>query len=107
MKASYGYTDGSGEYYIIIDTERCSACGECVKACRWGVMEVGEDEHDPLSDRTVARVSDAHRKKIKYSCAQCKPASGRGTAPCISACAPGAIEHIWLSAPCKRSMEER
>ncbi|MEW5936318.1 MAG: 4Fe-4S binding protein [Candidatus Thermoplasmatota archaeon] len=95
MKASYGYTDGSGGYYIIVDTEQCTACGLCVQACRWGVMEVGEDEHDPLSDRLVAKVSEAHRKKIKYSCAQCKPASKQIIPPCISSCAPKAIEHSW------------
>ncbi len=32
-KVHYGYTDGTGEYFIAIDTGRCDGCGECVSAC--------------------------------------------------------------------------
>ena len=33
MKANYGYKDGSGEYYITIDTELCNSCSKCVEVC--------------------------------------------------------------------------
>lgn len=93
MIANYGYKDGSGEYYITIDTDKCTGCGSCVDACPGGVMAVGEDEHDPMSDEEVAFVTDAERKKIKYTCAPCK---GEGkTPPCMEACEPGAITHSW------------
>ena len=95
MKANYGYKDGSGEFYITIDTELCNGCSKCVEACPENVLEVAEDELDPLSEDLVARVSDEHRKKIKYSCAPCKPTTGPVTLPCVQICEPGAITHSW------------
>jgi ferredoxin len=95
MIANYGYKDGSGEFFIIIDTDKCDGCGKCVEACTWGVFLVGEDDHDPFREEPVAKISDEHRKKIKYSCAQCKPESGYTTLPCIEACEPCAISHAW------------
>ena len=95
MIANYGYKDGSGEFFISIDTDCCDGCGKCVEACTWGVMAVGEDQNDPLREEPVARVSEEHRKKIKYSCAQCKPVSGATTPPCILSCEPQVISHSW------------
>ena len=93
MIGNYGYKDGSGEYFITIDTDKCTGCEACVEACPYGVMGVGEDENDPLSDDIVAFVTDDQRKKIKYTCGPCK---GEGaTEPCIAACEPGAITHSW------------
>jgi Fe-S-cluster-containing hydrogenase component 2 len=97
MKAQYGYTDGSGTYYIIVDTDKCDGCKKCEEACPAGVMIVGEDENDPLNDQEVAKVNDAERKKLKYTCANagCKPEGQKGTEKCILACEPGALEHTW------------
>ena len=94
-KANYGYKDGSGEYYITIDTDLCNSCGKCVEACPEGVLEMAEDELDPLGDEIIATVSDEHRKKIKYSCAPCKPAGETKPLPCVLACEPKALEHSW------------
>ncbi len=95
MLAHYGYKDGSGEYFIIVDTDKCDGCRKCVTACPWGVLEVGGDENDPFREGCVAKVSEDHRKKIKYSCAPCKPMSGKKPLPCQEVCAPGAIDHTW------------
>ncbi len=95
MMANYGYKDGSGEFFISINTDLCDGCGKCVEVCTWGIMAVGEDENDPLNDQLVAKVTEEHRKKIKYSCAQCKPQSKDFTEPCILSCEPKAIEHSW------------
>ncbi len=95
MKANYGYRDGSGEYYITIDTELCDGCTKCVEVCPEKVLEVVENELDPLAEELVARVTDEHRKKIKYSCAPCKPTSKPRNLPCVQNCAPGAISHSW------------
>lgn len=95
MIANYGYKDGSGEFFISIDTDKCDSCADCVPACPAKVLEMVTDEYDPLSEKTVVTVREEERKKIKYTCAPCKPASGRGVLPCMAACAPGAIAHSW------------
>ena len=95
MIANYGYKDGSGEYFITIDTDKCNGCRDCVSACPGRVLDVGPDENDPLSDDEVVFVTDEERKKIKYTCAPCKPRDDRPPLPCVAACAPGAISHSW------------
>ena len=52
-------------------------------------------ENDPFREEPVVRVTEEHRKKIKYSCAPCKPVSGRKPLPCMEACDPDAISHSW------------
>jgi len=91
MIAHYGYKDGSGDYFITIDTDKCNGCEKCVVACPQGVLEMIYDDYDDY----VAAVGEAHRKKIKYSCAPCKPTRGERALPCILACEPGAISHSW------------
>ena len=92
MKAHYGYEDGSGRFYIGVDTELCTGCEECIKVCPAGALEMVEE--DPLEDRLVAAVVESHRKQIKYSCNPCQP-SGYQELPCVSACEPGALTHSW------------
>ncbi len=95
MIAHYGYKDGSGEYFIGIDTDKCDGCGKCVPACPYNVLEIGEDENDPFRELPVAKVVEAERKKIKYTCAPCKPVAGRKELPCILSCPVNAISHSW------------
>ena len=93
MLGFYGFKDGSGDWFVIIDTEKCNGCGECVEVCRSNVLEVGEDEFDPLSEDLVVRVREEERKKVRYSCAGCRPGYGEKPPPCAAACEPGAICH--------------
>jgi len=95
MIANFGYTDGSGEYFITIDTEKCDGCGDCVSVCPAQVLEIRENEFDPLAEDDMAVVTEKHRKKIKYSCAPCKPVGSDKIPPCIEACEPDAITHSW------------
>lgn len=95
MLANYGYKDGSGDYFITIDTDKCDGCGQCVEACAYGVLEVGADENDPFREEPVAKETEAERKKIKYTCAPCKPVRERKPLPCVQACEPDAITHSW------------
>jgi NAD-dependent dihydropyrimidine dehydrogenase PreA subunit len=89
--ANYGYTDGSGDYYLIVDTDKCDGCGKCVEACPQGVLEVEADDYDDL----VVFVKEEHRKNLKYVCAACKPVSGPRDLKCQTACPTGAISHSW------------
>lgn len=95
MQAQYGYQDGSGSYYITLDTELCDGCGDCVPACPQQLFQVGEDEMDPFIEREVAFVVPAQRNHLRYACEVCKPASKGMDLPCVTACPPGAIAHSW------------
>jgi ferredoxin len=56
--------DGSGEYYIVVDSDKCNGCGKCVKVCPQKALVLVTEFID-LEDKTVAAVSEEHRKKIK------------------------------------------
>jgi Fe-S-cluster-containing hydrogenase component 2 len=91
--ANYGYKDGAGDFFITIDTDKCLACSDhgCVAACPAGVLEIIEDDYEDL----VCAVTGDHRKRIKYSCAPCKPDRDRPPLPCVTACGEEALTHSW------------
>lgn len=93
MIAHYGYKDGSGDYFIVVDTDRCSQCsgGECVPACPQGALERIEDDYDD----TVCAVKEQSRNQLKYLCAPCKPVDVKEPPPCIAACPHSGISHSW------------
>lgn len=93
MQAFYGYKDGAGDWFIIIDTDTCDGCGRCAEACPADALEVSEDEFDPLSEKHVARIKEKERKKIRYTCAPCQPGYGTDPTPCTAACQSSAISH--------------
>ena len=113
MIVNWGYQDGSGAYFIRIDTDKCNGCGDCVEACPQNAFELGEDPGDPLREEPVAVVVEEQRKKLKYTCSPCKTyltAEGRknggGTSsepsaqesrslPCVASCEREAIGHSW------------
>ena len=94
MIANYGYKDGSGDFFITIDTDKCDGCGDCLPVCPQKVLEIRGNEFDPLADNDMVAVREEHRKKIKYSCAQCKGSDG-AVLPCVAACTRYAIVHSW------------
>ena len=94
MLANYGYKDGSGEFFITIDTDKCNGCGECVKVCPNEVLMIDVNEFD-LEESSMVMVKDEHRKKLKYSCAACKPVSYKKNPPCVLTCQHDAIVHSW------------
>jgi len=93
MLAHYGFKDGSGDWFLAVDTDKCNGCGKCVEVCPANVLEIGDDEYDPFREEPVAKVREEERKKIRYSCAPCRPGYGEKSAPCAAACKPKAISH--------------
>jgi len=92
MKAMYGYKDGSGDYFITIDTDKCDGCGDCVQACPYGVFEVIVDDYDD----EVGAVTSDQKNKLKYTCNPCKPEGSRhADFPCVKSCSQDAITHSW------------
>lgn len=91
MIANYGFKDGSGDWYLILDTDKCNGCGKCAEVCPVKILEVGPDEIDPFHEEKVAFVKHEERKKIRYHCAPCKPGYGAEQVPCVSVCKPEAI----------------
>jgi len=89
-KIQYGYTDGTGDYFITIDTSLCDGCGECVSACTEGVLEIIHEN----SARPKARVKEQVRKKLAYVCpgfTRCK----ENETNCHQSCPHNAIDHAW------------
>ncbi len=96
MPATYGYSNGSGSYFIAIDTEKCNGCGDCVAACPANVFEVvDEDPNDPFREDPLVIVRQDKNNKVKYECNPCKPLSDERPLPCVQACKAGAISHSW------------
>ncbi len=92
MIVNYGFTDGSGDWYVTIDTGKCNGCGRCPNVCPAKILEVGPDEIDIFREQPVAFVKHTERKKIRYCCAPCRPGYGPEP-PCVGICEPKAISH--------------
>jgi ferredoxin len=93
MQCFYGFKDGSGDWFLIIDTEKCNGCGKCIEVCPSNLLIMGGNEFDPLDEEIVASVREEERKKVKYDCAPCRPGYGEMPAPCVAVCSYGAISH--------------
>lgn len=91
MKVQYGYSDGTGEFFITVDNGLCDGCGECVRACPCGVLEMAEDD----SGQPKARVRDDVRKRLALVCPGFQSCSSANETNCHSACGRDAIDHTW------------
>ena len=91
IRAHYGYADGSGDYYITIDTDKCDGCGECVSVCPHGVFEIILDDYD----ESVAAVKQEHATSIGYVCPGYHKRCINEEINCHAKCHVGAIEHSW------------
>lgn len=91
VKIQYGYSDGTGDYFIAIDNGLCNSCGDCVKACPAGVFIMGKDSNDKL----IPVVKEGIRKRLSLLCPGFKSCSGVNEMNCHSVCLKDAIRHSW------------
>ncbi|MBI2957738.1 MAG: 4Fe-4S binding protein [Chloroflexi bacterium] len=90
MKANYGYADGSGEYFITIDTDVCDGCGECARVCPSSLFEVAPDDYDQV----VARVKEKLTRSVGVLCPGYERCRDK-VPDCHAVCRVGAISHSW------------
>ncbi len=93
MIANYGFKDGSGDWFVTMDEDKCNGCGKCLEVCPAKILKVGPNEIDLFREESVAFVKPEERNKTKYSCAPCRPGYGAEAAPCVGVCKPKAIAH--------------
>lgn len=91
MRANYGYVDGSGEYYLTIDTDRCDGCGACVPACPAAVLAIEPDDYDELK----AVVRQEQRRRLGEVCPGLVACARLHGTTCHAACPRDAIQHTW------------
>jgi ferredoxin len=91
MEAFYGYSDGSKDYFIVIDTDKCDNCGECVTACPEKLFATAADDYG----RTVALVPETMTKQIGYLCPGLERCRKKVQSPCQSVCRSQAIRLTW------------
>ena len=90
-KKQYGYTDGTGDYYITIDSAKCSSCGECVTTCPADIFEMAsEDGREPK-----AVVVDGVRKRLAILCPGHDACKKTNKENCLGACSQDAINLTW------------
>ncbi|MFC1919955.1 acyl-CoA dehydratase activase [Chloroflexota bacterium] len=90
-KVQYGFSDGTGDYYITIDLGRCDGCGECVSACPSDIFKVSaENGRQPR-----AEVTEAARKRLSIVCPGHILCSDVNQINCRSACPGDAISLTW------------
>ena len=90
-KVQYGYSDGTGNYFITIDTGRCDGCGECVPTCPAGIFEIAAGDDGQLK----ARVKEEVRKKLALLCSGHEACSSKMELDCHKVCPGDAISHTW------------
>jgi len=90
MITYYGYKDGSGEYFISIDSDKCNGCGECIEKCPKKILKL-ETVMINLEDKLVSSVKEEFRRQIKYVCNNCHP----DNILCVLSCKEKAITTIW------------
>ena len=91
MLANYGYTDGLGEFYLVVDTDRCNGCGDCVQACPKDILEMFLDDYD----EEVVKVKDGPVQQLYYICGSCRSPQNEIKYICEEVCQPEALSHSW------------
>jgi predicted CoA-substrate-specific enzyme activase len=91
IKVQYGYSDGTGEYFIAIDYELCNGCGECVSACPAEVFTLVPVD----GGQAKVAVKEVLRKRLSLVCPGFSSCRQNHEVNCHSACLTNAISHSW------------
>jgi len=91
MKVQYGYSDGTGEYFITIDYNLCNGCGECAAQCPARIFVMEKDG----ASRPRAVVNEESRKKLAILCPGVHECPIGGGTSCQSICKSKAIRLSW------------
>lgn len=91
MIVHYGYTDGTGDYFITVDSGLCNGCGDCVEACPAGILILGRED----GNQPKAELKEEARKKLALLCPGFRSCSHAREINCHSVCAKNAISHTW------------
>ncbi len=91
MEAHYGYADGLGDYFIVIDTDKCNSCGECVSVCPSHLFATATDDYG----KVVVTVPELLTKKVGYLCPGLERCGQRIKSTCRSICPEKAIRLTW------------
>ena len=89
MLSNYGYEDGTGVYYLQIDTRKCETCEDkpCINACPGGLFEIILDDFD----EEIIVVKESVRNQLKDLCSGCPD----GALPCRNTCPEDAVRLTW------------
>ena len=90
-RVNYGYSDGTGEYFITVDNRRCDGCGECVLVCPGGVFSVARND----SDEPKAVVREALRQELAFACPGLEACRRSLPRHCHAVCPQDALGHSW------------
>jgi ferredoxin len=94
MMANYGYEDGTGTYYIKINTLSCAKCSHknCVNACPSKLFRIKEND---WGDEIIV-IIDQFRNDLLSLCIDCKSlGDGDNLYPCQRSCDMNSISHSW------------
>lgn len=95
MIAHFGFQDASGDYFIAIDLDACTGCGDCASMCPSQILEMVANPFDPLDERVVAVIRPGQERRLRLCCAACKTPARAGKPSCLAACSARAIRHSW------------
>jgi ferredoxin len=91
VKVHYGYSDGTGNYFITVDAGRCDGCGECVSVCPSLIFKVVQED----GAQPKVRVQESARKKLALLCPGYTSCRSTQESNCHSTCPKDAISHTW------------